>query len=236
MSNAREQVLGRIRAKLGTDKRAKSEQAVADWLAKPGPKPEINPIPARGQLDGQPLVDLFREMILTAAATVDEVADLKDVPAAVSSWLAEHNLPAEAVMSPDPRLDDIPWDDQSLLTLRRDRAQVTDAVGITSVHSAVAETGTLMMTSGAETPTTLNFLPDNHVAIVRKSEIVGTYEEGWAKVRQRTPREGDGNFMPRTVNLVTGPSRSADIDKTLFMGAHGPRRLHIVIVDDGKED
>jgi L-lactate dehydrogenase complex protein LldG len=79
-------------------------------------------------------------------------------------------------------------------------------------------------------------MPDNHVAIVRKSEIVGTYEEGWAKLRNRQPREGDGNFMPRTVNLVTGPSRSGDIDKTLFMGAHGPRRLHIVVVDDVSED
>ena len=55
-------------------------------------------------------------------------------------------------------------------------------------------------------------------------------------MRLRDPRAGDGNFMPRNVNLVTGPSRSADIDKTLFMGAHGPRRLHIVIVDDVKED
>ena len=236
MSSARDQILGRIRSKLGDDKRAKSERAVSDWMATPGPKPEINPIPARGQLSGQPLVDLFREMIITAAATIDEVDDVKDVPAAVSSWLAEHNLPAEAVMSPDQRLDDIPWGDQSLLTLRRDKAQTTDAVGITPVFSAIAETGTLMMASGADTPTTLNFLPDNHVVIVRKSEIVGTYEEGWAKMRERAPRDGDGNFMPRTVNLVTGPSRSGDIDKTLFMGAHGPRRLHIVVVDDGKED
>ena len=236
MTNAREQMLGRIRANLGTDKRAKSEQAVADWISKPGAKPEINPVPARGQVTGEDLVTLFRDMVLTAAATIDEVKSPDDVPAAVSAWLADHNLPAEAVMSPDPRLDDIPWDENSLLTLRRDRAGITDAVGITSVHSAVAETGTLMLTSGAETPTTLNFMPDNHVAIVRKSEIVGTYEEGWAKLRERQPREGDGNFMPRTVNLVTGPSRSGDIDKTLFMGAHGPRRLHIVVVDDVSED
>ena len=236
MTNAREQMLGRIRANLGTDKRAKSEQAVADWISKPGAKPEINPVPARGQVTGEDLVTLFRDMVLTAAATIDEVKSPDDVPAAVSAWLADHNLPAEAVMSPDPRLDDIPWDENSLLTLRRDRAGITDAVGITSVHSAVAETGTLMLTSGAETPTTLNVMPDNHVAIVRKSEIVGTYEEGWAKLRNRQPREGDGNFMPRTVNLVTGPSRSGDIDKTLFMGAHGPRRLHIVVVDDVSED
>ena len=236
MTGARDQILGRIRGKLGNDKRAKSEQAVTDWLAKPGVKPEINPIPARGQISGEALVDLFREMLSVAAATIDDVDDIKDVPGAVSAWLAEHNLPAEAVMSPDLCMDEIPWDDQSMLTLRRDRAQTSDAVGITPVFSAIAETGTLMMAPSADTPTTLNFLPDNHIAIVRKSDIVGTYEEGWAKMRLRDPRAGDGNFMPRNVNLVTGPSRSADIDKTLFMGAHGPRRLHIVIVDDVKED
>jgi len=92
------------------------------------------------------------------------------------------------------------------------------------------------MTSGAETPVTLNFMPDTHIAIVRGGEVVGVYEETWQKLRDRSPREGDGNFMPRTVNWVTGPSRSADIAKTLFLGAHGPRRLHIVVVDDGETD
>ena len=236
MSGAREQILGRIRSRLGDDNRAKSEKSVADWMAKPGPKDGINPIPARGQLEGDKLVGLFRDMVIASAASVDEVASPDDVPAAVSAWLADNNLPSEAVMSPDKRMDDIPWADQALLSLRRDRARIEDAVGITPVHSAVAETGTLMMTSGEETPTTLNFIPDNHVAIVRKSEIVGTYEEGWARIREREPREGDGNFMPRTVNMVTGPSRSGDIDKTLFMGAHGPRRLHVIIVDDGEEN
>jgi L-lactate dehydrogenase complex protein LldG len=235
MSGAREQILGRIRNKLGQEKKETSRQAVQDWMAKPGPKPEVNPIPARAQLDGEDLVDMFRTMVLASAATVDDVDNLQDVPAAISSWLAEQNLPAEAVMSPDKRMDDFPWDEQSMLTLRRDRAQVSDAVGITPVFSAVAETGTLMMTSGADNPTTLNFLPDTHVAIVRKSEIVGTYEEAWANIRLRQQQAGDANFMPRTVNLVTGPSRSGDIDKTLFMGAHGPRQLHVVIVDDGEK-
>ena len=235
MSTAREDILGRIRGKLGVDKRALSEQAVAQRLSRTGPQPGQNPIPARGQVGPRQRLKLFQEMAEGVDATVTVVNDLSEVPASVSSYLAMNNLPAEAVMSPDARLDDIPWADQPMLTLRRGAARNDDAVGITPVMAAIAETGTLMMTSGAETPTTLNFMPDTHIAVVRASQIVGTYEETWAELRQREPRAGDGNFMPRTVNWVTGPSRSADIAKTLFLGAHGPRRLHIVVVDDGED-
>jgi L-lactate dehydrogenase complex protein LldG len=235
MSSARDDILGRIRGKLGADKRKASEQAVAARLKRTGPQPGQNPIPARGQVGAPARLALFREMAEAVDATVTVVDSLKDVPTSVTGYLAENNLPAEAVMSPDSRMDEIPWADQPLLTLRRGRAEDEDAVGITPVNAAIAETGTLMMTSGAETPVTLNFMPDTHIAIVRASQIVGTYEETWGELRGRTPRDGDGNFMPRNVNWVTGPSRSADIAKTLFLGAHGPRRLHIVVVDDNDE-
>jgi len=234
MSSARDEILGRIRTRLGAENRAASEQAVAARLGNPGPRGDDNPIPARAQVGERARLKLFQDMAEGVNATVDVVTSLVDVPPAVTGYLAEHNLPAEAVMSPDTGLDDIPWADQSLLTLRRGAAVNEDAVGITPVNAAIAETGTLMMVSGAETPVTLNFMPDTHIAVVRASEIVGTYEEAWAALRQRVPRDGDGNFMPRNVNWVTGPSRSADIAKTLFLGAHGPRRLHIVIIDDGE--
>lgn len=234
MSTARDDILGRIRTKLGAENRTASEQAVAARLAAPGPRGDDNPIPARGQVDYRARLDLFRVMAEGVDATVAEVASLDEVPAAVTSYLAEHNLPAEAVMSPDKRLDEIPWQDQPMLALRRGRAEDEDAVGITPVNAGIAETGTLMMASGPDMPVTLNFMPDTQIAIIRGGEIVGTYEEAWADLRRRTPLPGDGNFMPRNVNWVTGPSRTADIAKTLFLGAHGPRRLHIVIVDDGE--
>ena len=121
-----------------------------------------------------------------------------------------------------------------MLSLRIGRAEDADSVSITPVWSAVAETGTLVLASGAETPVTLNFMPDTHIAIVRGDQIVGTYEEAWEDLRKRKRQMGDSNFMPRTVNWVTGPSRSADVAKTMFLGAHGPRRLHIVVVDSGE--
>jgi L-lactate dehydrogenase complex protein LldG len=89
-----------------------------------------------------------------------------------------------------------------------------------------------MLISGPESPTRNNFLPDNHIVVLRAEQIVPTYEEGWNRLRAReTPFT-----MPRTVNFITGPSRTADIELKIELGAHGPRRLHIVIVDEPPSD
>jgi L-lactate dehydrogenase complex protein LldG len=101
---------------------------------------------------------------------------------------------------------------------------------VSHAFAGVAETGTLVLTSGRDNPTTLNFLPDNHIVVVEAKDVVGDYETVWQRLRERF---GTGN-LPRTVNMITGPSRSADIEQTLILGAHGPRRLHVIIVGDGE--
>jgi L-lactate dehydrogenase complex protein LldG len=100
-------------------------------------------------------------------------------------------------------------------------------VSVTPAVAGVAETGTLVLQSSARTPVSLHFLPETHIVVLRRGEILGTYEEALAKVT----RSADGS-LPRTVNFVTGPSRSADIGKVLLMGAHGPKRLHVVVVGE----
>jgi L-lactate dehydrogenase complex protein LldG len=85
-----------------------------------------------------------------------------------------------------------------------------------------------MLTSGADNPTTLNFLPDTHIVVLQASDIAGDYETLWGRLRERY---GAGT-MPRTINWITGPSRSADIEQTLILGAHGPRRLHVIVVKE----
>jgi L-lactate dehydrogenase complex protein LldG len=91
-----------------------------------------------------------------------------------------------------------------------------------------AETGTIAMVSGPQNPSTLNFLPDNHIVVVSAKDIQGDYEALFARVRFAY---GKGT-MPRTVNFITGPSRSGDIEQTLLLGAHGPRRLHVIVVHE----
>jgi L-lactate dehydrogenase complex protein LldG len=101
-----------------------------------------------------------------------------------------------------------------------------DAVSLQHGFAGIAETGTLMLPSAPERPTTLNLLPDTALVFLRASRILGAYEEAWDMLRAEL------GAMPRNVMLVTGPSRSADIEQTLELGAHGPRRLHILLVDD----
>lgn len=184
-----------------------------------------NLIPQRAAaLDTRRRIDLFVAMAQEVQTTVTRVADDGDVPAEVARYLAAENLPADLVMAPDPGLDAIPWETRPLLRLRRGRAEAGDAVSLTPCLAAVAETGTLLLTSGAETPTTLNFLPDTHIVVVRAGQVVASYEDGWDLVRAR-PR------WPRSINLITGPSRTGDIEQRIQLGAHGPRRLHVILID-----
>ena len=95
---------------------------------------------------------------------------------------------------------------------------------------AVAETGTLVLLSGPDNPTTINFLPETHIVVLRAHDIVGPYEAAWNALREIYGERS----LPRTVNLISGPSRTADIEQTIIMGAHGPKRLHVVIVADDR--
>ena len=139
-------------------------------------------------------------------------------------------MPANLKVAPEPSLGDIPWSDQPTLSVVEGRGEANDLVSVTGAFAGVAETGTLVLLSGPEHPSTLNFLPETHIVVLRDEQLVGSYEDAWARLRAR------GRGMPRVVNMVTGPSRTADIEQTLQLGAHGPRRLHIVLIDGARDD
>jgi L-lactate dehydrogenase complex protein LldG len=230
MSAGREKFLGRVRQALGREGPTPS-QAVEAVEARIKAHAS-NLVPQRAQLAPAAQVELFESMAARVDTTFSHVAEAADVPAAVVDYLTEHNLPPRAVMAPDVRLDAYPWADQPLLELRRGRAEDSDAVGISGAFAGIAESGTLMLLSGPESPSTINLMPDSHIVVLRRSEIVGSYEETWTALRQRL---GD-QVMPRTVLFVTGPSRTGDINQTLYLGAHGPRRVHIVLLDTERDD
>jgi L-lactate dehydrogenase complex protein LldG len=188
-------------------------------------------IPARATvLDDAGRVDLFVAMAEEVQATVARVSSLGSVPEAVADYLATENLPAELVVASDPNLDAVPWEVRPLLRIHRGRAGAEDKVSLTSCHAAIAETGTLMLISGPHSPTTLNFLPDTHIVVVRRDQVVAAYEDGLDRLRAN---DASGK-LPRVINFITGPSRTADIEQHIELGAHGPRRLHIVLVEESE--
>lgn len=226
MSDGRTQTLAAIRRSL---KRGEIAGAAAAPLAARLKDHRRNLIPARAiSLDHRGQVALFIKMAEGVQASVARVTAAAEVPGEIAQYLAALNLPAKAVLAPDPSLDDIPWQDRPLLDLHKGRAEDGDAVGITACFAGIAETGTLMLLSGPESPTRNNFLPDTHIVVLRGKQILAAYEDGWDALRAKN------TGMPRTVNFITGPSRTADIEQRIELGAHGPRRLHIVLIDDGK--
>ncbi len=159
-----------------------------------------------------------------SSSTVDVVPREEDAPAAVARYLAAQGLsPAAAAW---PQLAALDWAGAGLQVACRP-ARGDDLAGITGVFCAVAETGSLVVLSGAGTPAATSLLPETHIALVPASRIVAGMEEAWNLIRSECGE------LPRAVNFISGPSRTGDIEQTLVLGAHGPYRVHIVVVSAG---
>ncbi|MGP1394040.1 MAG: LutC/YkgG family protein [Inquilinaceae bacterium] len=221
MTDARSQTLGAIRRSLGRGPLDGRDAAEAAARLDRHPR---NLVPARTDIDPPARIDLFLAKLTSVAGTFARVAGLDDVPAAVADFLSAHNLPATVKAAPDPALASVPWAERPTLEVTYGKAEDTDLTSVTGAVAAIAETGTLMLASGRDSPTTLNFMPDNHLVVVRAGQVVGPYEDAWDLVRR-------AGALPRTVNFITGPSRTGDIEQKIELGAHGPRRLHVILVD-----
>ena len=212
---ARDSILGRIRAARVTAVTHRHDERadVAAYIRAhaPGPRPRLE----------ADLVGRFRERVLSLSSTCEEAALLEEVPRKVAGYLRAGNLPLKAVCW--DALAGLPWAEAGLAIEAR-AARGDDLVGITGAYCAIAETGTLMLLSGPDTPAATSLLPETHVAVVRADRLVGTMEEAWQLAR------AERGALPRAVNFVSGPSRTADIEQTLTLGAHGPYRVHVVLL------
>jgi L-lactate dehydrogenase complex protein LldG len=219
--SAREAIFANIRRSLGvTGTEAPRLFEVRSRLA----EAPAGVVPRRGQGDLGARIETFKAEAARVQATVSEVESLADAPAEVARFLRDNNCPASVRMGADERLSAMPWS-ATALDILRGASDGDDATAVSMAFAGIAETGTLALVSGPANPTTLNFLPDNHLVVLRKEDVVADYESVFGMLRAAHGKGG----APRTLNLVTGPSRSADIEQTLLLGAHGPRRLHIVI-------
>ena len=222
MSSARDDVFANIRRSLGVNGREAPRLASVTERLRSAP---VGVVPVRGQVPLSERIDVFRREAEMIAATTTLVETASEIPAEVARFLREHNLPATLRMGADARLSGLDWS-TTALAVSTGPSEGDDLNALSHAFAGIAETGTLMLVSGSDNPTTLNFLPDNHIVVLRAADLEGDMESAWDRIRERY---GKG-VMPRTVNMITGPSRSGDIEQQIILGAHGPRRLHIVIV------
>ena len=226
---ARGRILASVRRSLGNESR--SEDA-GELLRRRLASPSRGRVPGRSAGDREAKLALFEEMAREVSATVERLPNMAAVPGTIARYLKEQNLPPIVKLATDSLLQEPDWSTEPLLETKTGRAEPGDEVSVTAAFAGIAETGTLMLLSGPGGPTALNFLPDNNIVIIRADRMEGAYEDAWDRLREAHGRE----TIPRTVNFITGPSRTADIEQTIQLGAHGPRRLHILLVSESSGD
>ena len=216
MNPQREQVLSRIRAALGrSDADSAGLEAARARISQHARQIE----PAFTES----LAQRFRDKLVTAYATVVNVDSLSAAASKIERYLVDSGAGNRLVVSGDDLIQQIEW--PASLELQQRSATGEDRVSVTSALCGIAETGTLMLVSGEQNPTSLNFLPDYHIVVLRSDQLVPRMEDAWDKLRAAFAQ------MPRTVNFISGPSKTADVEQTVEYGAHGPRCLHVVMVD-----
>jgi L-lactate dehydrogenase complex protein LldG len=220
---AREDILSRVRRKLGVRGDEISRRSLVNERLS---HPAASIIPERVRKPRAELVRLFQSMLEASGAKVVRTRSKKQLPEAVASVLRERNLPLRVRCGDDPLFKTLAEGDAPLLEVLRGPARPDDLASLSHASAAAAETGTLFLLSGASNPSTLNFLPETHIVAIEADDIQGPYEDCWAKLRAS---RGPGQ-MPRTVNLISGASRTADIEQTIVMGAHGPKYLAVIII------
>ena len=213
--SARENILGRVRSALNRKVSPPDTATIDAHIA-------AHPVGMQPPRDWEAEAELrFRARAEALASSVEKVSSLAAVPGAVARYLVANGLPTGGVCWPSLRRLD--WIGAGLGMEDRP-ARGDDLVGVTGCYCAIAETGTLMLLSGADTPAATSLLPETHIALVETARIVPFMEDAWRLLR------AERGLLPRAVNFVSGPSRTADIEQTVTMGAHGPYRVHIVLV------
>lgn len=164
----------------------------------------------------------FKQRLGMVFASAEDIASLADLPSAVAAYLAgQGSMPADVAVATE--FAGLGWTEAGLVTAATP-GRASMAAAVSRIHVAIAETGSLMMSSRDAHGPWPNLLADTHIAVIDRTAIVPSFEDAIARMA--------GNRLPRSLHTATGPSRTGDIEQTLELGAHGAVRLHVMIVAD----
>lgn len=169
--------------------------------------------PERPPVDPAALEETFlaRLTLPSVAATVDRIAGMAELPAAIARYCAGQALAQTLCVPPDPRLSACDWSGFTL----HDTAAPDEPAALAIARCGVAETGSLVFETAADAPMLPNFLALHHIVVV--PAVVAYLEDALL-----------AGSHPRAHYWVTGVSGTTDIEGTYVRGAHGPRFLHVI--------
>lgn len=219
----RDQIFADVRKGLAADHHSGDRQALANArLIRPPRHLVPGRVLGKSQND---LMKVFTGLLEEQGSTVVELDSPGGVPQAVLGYLQSQDVEPVVRMGHDAWLGGFHWASAPELVVVHGAALFDDGAGVTRAFAGIAENGCVMIASGLDNPVTLNFVPETHIVVLRKEDVVASYDDGWDRVRLLF----DGQ-MPRTVNLIAGPSRTADIGGRAVLGAHGPKRFHVLVL------
>jgi L-lactate dehydrogenase complex protein LldG len=190
-------------------------------------RPTPLPPPWQSRRQFTSLADRFTEALTAAKGEVFRVESLAAAHEQVNQLLRQ--LEAQQVVLNDERpLENLPF----LPQIRYHTVGLDDAVlreacaqadaGLSSADAALAETGTLVLTSGAGKSRLVTLLPPVHMALVSTAVLTPDLFT-WSQTMNRT--------LPANLNFISGPSKTADIEQTMAIGVHGPKRFIVILYD-----
>jgi L-lactate dehydrogenase complex protein LldG len=164
----------------------------------------------------------FAAQVNASHAQLHQVLGRDDVPAAVLSIVVGNDHNGRVFLPKESELHALPWHRTPALTLSGDTPRASD-IALSEADWGIAETGTLVFFAGRARPSSWHFLPGREIVLIRRERVVPAFEDMIAKLPQPLR-------LPSTMNLVTGPSRTGDIEQTMERGAHGPRDVDILLI------
>jgi len=219
MTDARTDVIARVRH----GSRGQSAETVATELAR------IARGPAAKMPSDDPCV-AFLAAIVGNQGTIAVARNRTETVKAVADYLYQRYRSHKLVAGSDPRLAALPWRDAGLLP-RFGGAENGEPAALSYAQLGIAETGSIITLTGKSNPAANNLLVEDHIVIVHTNDLVVTLDEAWDRINGMI-----ADKRPRGINMISGPSSTADIAMQLVMGAHGPRRWHVVLAGEVPAD
>jgi L-lactate dehydrogenase complex protein LldG len=189
--------------------------------------PVANPVNVKTSMNLAERVEHFKKMAVMTSTQVEIFSSVAQAREFLIEKIQTSTLPVYC--EPSELISAMQWPKDINNKITNDYKQ-TGQLGIMQADCAIAETGSVVVRSGAHHPTAAGFLVDTLIVLVSLKDMLLGLEDTWPIINAKQQQQGINN-LPRGVNIITGPSRTADVEQKVQLGAHGPRQLMVILIE-----